>query len=329
MDSRYNKRKERKGRKKKRYRILAVLLLLIFSVVGYSAYQYYEGTKMAKDEPTTLKKDYKFNGTKDANGKINVLLLGIDSRGEQKSRSDTMIVAQYDPKTEQTKMVSLMRDMYVKIPGYQNYKLNTAFFLGGPELLRKTIKENFGLDIQYYMIVDFKGFEKSIDTLAPEGIEINVEKEMSQNIGVTLKPGVQKLHGKELLGYARFRHDAQGDFGRVARQQKVLEAVKEKVLSVGGVAKLPKMIGAVQPYYETNMSKWNEISLLKDVLFNNDKKIKTLTVPVEGSYQNGYYSHAGAVLEVDFDKNRQAIQDFLNGKNQDGSSDSENSSDNQ
>ncbi|WP_433742392.1 LCP family protein [Falsibacillus pallidus] len=312
--SRFDQRRKNKGRrKKKRYKILTVLLIIIIALIGYSAFQYYQGLQMAKGDPSTLKTDYKFNGKKDKDGKINVLLLGVDTRGEEKSRSDTMMVAQYDPKTEQTKIVSLMRDMYVEIPGYQNYKLNTAFFLGGPELLRQTIKKNFDLDIQYYAIVDFKGFEKSIDTLAPDGIEINVEKPMSEKIGVSLQPGLQKLHGKELLGYARFRHDAEGDFGRVARQQKVLEAVKDKVLSLGGVTKLPKIFGAVQPYYDTNMSRLNELALLKDVLFNNDKKIKTLRVPVDGSYSDGYYSHAGAVLEVDFEKNKQAIKEFLNG----------------
>ena len=61
---------------------------------------------------------------------------------------------------------------------------------------RKTIKQNFDLDIQYYMIVDFKGFEQSVDILAPEGIEMDVEKAMSENIGVSLEPGVQNLNGK-------------------------------------------------------------------------------------------------------------------------------------
>ncbi len=88
-------------------------------------------------------------GVKDENGRINILLLGVDSRGEEKSRTDSMMIAQVDPKTNETKIVSLMRDMYVQIPGYKGYKLNTAFYLGGPELLRQTIKENFGIDVQY------------------------------------------------------------------------------------------------------------------------------------------------------------------------------------
>lgn len=84
----------------------------------------------------------------------------------------------------------------------------------------------FGLPIHHYALIDFKNFESLVDILAPNGVEMDVEKDMSENIGVELKQGVHHLNGQELLGYARFRHDAEGDFGRVARQQKVIEALK-------------------------------------------------------------------------------------------------------
>jgi len=312
MDSRL----DRKSKKKKRGRkVILVLLLLIFSLLGYAGFQFYSGYKMAGDDK--LQEDYKFNGVKDKDGKVNVLLLGVDSRGEEKSRTDTMMLAQIDPKTNETKLVSFMRDIYVEIPGYQNYKLNTAFYLGGPELLRKTIKHNFDIDIQYFMVVDFKGFEQSVDVLAPEGIEMDVEKAMSENIGVSLQPGVHNLNGKELLGYARFRADAEGDFGRVERQQKVINALKDEVLSIGGVTKLPKMAGSIQPYIQTNMSKLDQISIAKDILLSNSSDMDKLTIPVEGSYGFGSYSGVGSVLEINFEENIQALKDFLNGKSSD------------
>ncbi|WP_064093257.1 LCP family protein [Rossellomorea aquimaris] len=306
-------RLDRKVKKKKRGRkIVLVLLLMIISLLGYSAFQFYQGFKLA-DKGQAME-DYKFNGVKDENGKINVLLMGVDSRGEEKSRTDTMMLAQVDPKTNETKLVSFMRDIYVEIPGYKNYKLNTAFYLGGPELLRQTIKQNFDIDIQYFMMVDFKGFEQSVDILAPKGIEMDVEKAMSKNIGVSLDPGVQSLNGKELLGYARFRADEQGDFGRVERQQKVIAALKEEVLTIDGVTKLPKLAGSIQPYIETNMSKLDQISLLKDVLLSNSDEIDKLTIPVEGTYDFNSYSGVGSVIELNFNENIQALKDFLNGK---------------
>ncbi|MCC5800670.1 LCP family protein [Rossellomorea vietnamensis] len=311
MESRLDRKTKRKKRGRK---VILVLLILIFSLIGYAAFQFYSGYKMAGEDQM---QDYKFNGVKDENGKVNVLLLGVDSRGEKKSRTDTMMLAQIDPKTNETKLVSFMRDIYAEIPGYKNYKLNTAFYLGGPELLRKTIKQNFDLDIQYYMIVDFKGFEQSVDILAPEGIEMDVEKAMSENIGVSLEPGVQNLNGKELLGYARFRHDENGDFGRVERQQKVIAALKDEALSIGGVTKLPKMAGSIQPYIQTNMSKLDQISIAKDILLSNTSDMDKLTLPVEGSYTNGSYSGVGSVLEIDFEENIQALKDFLSGKSPD------------
>ncbi|MCA0148092.1 LCP family protein [Rossellomorea vietnamensis] len=312
MESRLDRKTKRKKRGRK---VILVLLILIFSLIGYAAFQFYSGYKMAGEDQ--MQEDYKFNGVKDENGKVNVLLLGVDSRGEKKSRTDTMMLAQIDPKTNETKLVSFMRDIYAEIPGYKNYKLNTAFYLGGPELLRKTIKQNFDLDIQYYMIVDFKGFEQSVDILAPEGIEMDVEKAMSENIGVSLEPGVQNLNGKELLGYARFRHDENGDFGRVERQQKVIAALKEEALSIGGVTKLPKMAGSIQPYIQTNMSKLDQISIAKDILLSNTSDMDKLTLPVEGSYTNGSYSGVGSVLEIDFEENIRALKDFLSGKSPD------------
>ncbi|MGF2616583.1 LytR family transcriptional regulator [Rossellomorea vietnamensis] len=310
MNSRmdYKKKKKRRGLK-----LVLFLLFMIAILVGYAAVQFYQGTQMASGEGNNHKEeDYTFNGVKDKNGRINVLLLGVDSRGEEQSRTDTMMIAQIDPKTNETKLVSFMRDMYVEIPGYQNYKLNTAFFLGGPDLLRETLKHNFDIDVQYYMIVDFKGFEQSIDILAPDGIEMNVEKAMSENIGVSLQPGLQELNGKELLGYARFRADAEGDHGRVKRQQEVIAAVKDEALSLGSVTKLPKMIGAAQPYIETNMSKLDQIGVVKDILLGNSSDIEKLTIPVDESYTDGYYQQAGAVLEVDFETNKAELQEFLN-----------------
>ncbi|MBM7584081.1 LCP family protein required for cell wall assembly [Bacillus pakistanensis] len=303
-------RMEHKNKKKKRGRKLFLfLLVLLLIITGYTVFQYYQGLQMA--DAGDKKENYEFNGDTDENGRVNILLMGVDSRSEEKSRTDTMMIAQIDPKTNETKLVSLMRDIYVEIPGYQNYKLNTAFYLGGPELLRKTIKQNFGVEIQHYMLVDFKGFEKTVDILAPNGIKIDVEKAMSENIGVQLEQGTQRLNGKELLGYARFRADREGDFGRVERQQKVISAVKEEALSLDSLTKLPKMIGATQPYIETNMGKFDQLGLIKDVLLDSNN-IKKLTIPVEGSYTNGYYEHAGSVIEINFAQNSEELQKFLN-----------------
>ncbi|ULT56459.1 LCP family protein [Neobacillus drentensis] len=305
-------------KKKKKFKVRKVLywiFALLIGLSGYIYYQYSQGIKQAQGKSIsneTAKKE--FNGSKRGNmDKVNILLLGIDTRGEEKSRTDTIMIAQYDPKKQTAKIVSLMRDIYVDIPDHKNYKLNTAYFLGGPELLRQTIEQNFGIDIHYYAVVDFKGFESVVNTLAPNGIEMNVQKRMSKNIGVVLHPGLQYLNGKELLGYARFRHDAQGDFGRVERQQEVLNALKDRILSVNGVTKLPKLVGTIMPYIDTNLEGVDRLAILKDFFLNPPGKIESLRIPVDNSYTPANYDGVGSVLDIDFDKNKHAIDEFLNG----------------
>lgn len=318
MESRVAKKKKKRSRVRWRRVFLMLFLLLIVAGAGYTAYQYYAGVHQTDPNDALNMDNLEFNGKKDANGRTNILLLGIDRRGQEDSRTDTIMIAQYDPKNNQVKLISIMRDIYAEIPGYRNYKINTAYYLGnlknqkkGVELLRQTLKANFDIDVQYYALVDFQGFVKIVDTLAPQGIEMNVEHKMSKNIGLTLYPGKQLMHGKQLLAYARFRHDAQGDFGRVARQQKVLKALQSEVFSVNGIAKAPKLLGTIQPYMATNMSKMNILALVKDVMVNGNLKVKTMTVPVAGTYTNVNYPGVGAALEVDKEKNTEAIKQFL------------------
>ncbi|MFB6467435.1 LCP family protein [Cytobacillus sp. Hz8] len=304
--------RSKKIKKKRRfYKLLFPLFLIILIFSSYSIWQYYSGKQLAKNDKILHQST--FNGEQAKNGKVNVLLLGIDQREDEKTaNSDTMIVAQYDTKNNKIKMISLMRDMYVSIPGYQDYKkMNSSYLLGGPELVRKTIKQNFHLDIQYYALIDFKGFEQVIDTLAPDGVEVNVEHAMSKNIGVSLKPGLQKLNGKELLGYARFRHDSQNDFGRVKRQQEVIKIVSDQVLSTNGLLKAPKLLGMIEPYLETNMSRLSTLKYMKDFLLKQPSISQTMSLPIENTYTNESVPVFGEVLKIDEAANREAVEKFL------------------
>ncbi|RSK26284.1 LytR family transcriptional regulator [Bacillus sp. HMF5848] len=323
-----NSRMQRKHRQRKRKKVSILTVIIVFLLAGaaYAVFEYNAGVRNATEgedpnvaeETSTEKETEEFNGVKEqTSSKTNVLLLGVDSRGETKSRTDTIIIAQYDSKTNEVKLGSIMRDTYVSIPGYKDNKINTAFYFGGPELLRQTIKENFGIDIEYYAIVDFKGFTKVVDTISPKGIEIEVEKRMKYQdgagtINIDLYPGVQKLNGDKLLDFARFRNDSEGDFGRVRRQQIVLSKVKDEIISINGVIKLPRLLGTIQPFVDTNMSQTKMLSLGTDYLLNPDSDIETLRIPVDNSFWNASYEHAGAVLEIDKEKNIAEISAFFN-----------------
>lgn len=304
---------KRKRKKKLRVgRVLFTIITLCFIGAGFYSYvQYNEGKSMANGneiDPGHFKGD-----ATDPNytSVENYLLLGVDDDGSGKSRTDTMMVLSWDKNEKKMRVVSFMRDIYASIPGYKSYKLNTAYYLGGVQTTKDTITGMFGVPIHHYAIVDFSNFESIVDIAFPDGVEIDVKKEMSEKIGVTLKPGIKKLNGKELLGYARFRADAEGDFGRVTRQQEVLSAMKKEAIRPGIIASVPKLTGAISGYVKTDLTSKDEISRMITLLLNRGVDIETMTVPVEGSYSFNSYAHAGSVIEVDVAKNKEAISKFL------------------
>lgn len=308
-------------RKKSRIKwvsVLFVFLLLIAATVCYAYFQYKQGVnqslnKIAIDNktPAPAKIEYKFSGQKDQYGDTNILLLGSDARNkDENSRSDTIMIIHYNEDKGSFKLTSIMRDSYVDIPGHGKHKINAAFAYGGPDLLRKTIKQNFGIDLQYYAIVDFQGFVQLIDEVSPDGVEINVEKKMSKNIYMTLQPGLQRLNGTQLLGYVRFRHDAIGDFGRVQRQQKAVNAIKEQLSGFQTIAKLPKLIGVLSPYVNTNIHPSDALFMAKSFL-EKKGKMETLRIPVDNSFTEPTIKGEGAILDLNVEKNREALRQFI------------------
>ncbi|WP_374966693.1 LCP family protein [Lysinibacillus sp. RS5] len=306
----YTRRSQRpKKRRLRKGRVLFTLLLLcVIGGVGYAVTQYQNGLELASDTKVAQED---FSGDTVKGDIENYLLLGIDTRGEEKSRTDTMMVLSWNKKTNDVKLVSFMRDIYADIPGYQSYKLNTAYYLGGVQLLKDTISNMFGLPIHHYAIVDFKNFESLVDILAPNGVKIDVEKDMSEKIGVSLKQGEQNLNGKELLGYARFRHDAEGDFGRVARQQKVIEALKNEILAPQNIVNIPKFVGAAQGYITTDLSSKEEVQQVLKMVSKGKVNIEKATIPIEGSFSYKYFSHAGDSIVIDVEKNKEFLRKFL------------------
>ena len=148
---------KKKPKKKKSWGfwVLIVLVALIaLSGVGYA--KGYFTAKMDKDN-----KEFEmtaFKGQKSQNDSVNILLLGSDSRGEDQGRSDSIMIAHYNKKTKQPQIVSIMRDTFVGIPtqdGLEYNKINAAYSYGGPEMVRQTIENNFGISIQYYAVVNF------------------------------------------------------------------------------------------------------------------------------------------------------------------------------
>lgn len=326
-----NSRRLRKKRQKKRKLklTLGLFALAILLTLGYSGFEYISGKQQAlgsssaeaeENNPlaeTTSKYKDSFNGVDNKDHKVNVLLLGIDQRDKELTRTDTIMIAQYDTKADTAKIASLMRDTYVNIPDHGYNKINAAFAIGGPELLRQTISENFGIELEYYSIVDFEGFTQVMDTVSPEGLEVDVEKDMyykSQGgaTHIDLKAGTQNLNGEELLGYVRYRSDNQGDYGRVERQQEVINLLKEEIFSINGVLKAPRLIGTLQPYIDTNMGSGKILKLGKEYLINPVEKVETLRIPTDDNVWNERKEYPiGLVLAHNEEKTRKTLQDYF------------------
>ncbi|MEK5207011.1 LCP family protein [Psychrobacillus sp. FSL H8-0510] len=303
----------RRRRRKRRPRVGRILFVIfLFLAVGIGIYtftQYSSGYKLADTEQ---KEPMEFNGDELKKGdRENILVLGVDSRGEDQARTDTMMIFSWDKENNNVKVISFMRDIYADIPEHESYKLNTAFYLGKVQLLKDTMQGMFDLPIHHYALIDFSSFESLVDIIAPDGVPVNVEKDMSEKIGVTLTKGQQNLNGKELLGYARFRSDAEGDFGRVGRQQLVMEILKDELLSIENVPNLPKFIGATEGYIQTDYSRSDKTKRVLDAVVSGKLEMEKLTIPVEGTYSFKNYSHAGSVILLDKEMNKTAITEFL------------------
>jgi LCP family protein required for cell wall assembly len=194
-------------------------------------------------------------------GRQNVLLLGIDHRDDEPidgSRSDTIMLVSIDPPSKSVVMVSLPRDLWVSIPGHGKQRINAAHALGGPALVARTIETNFGIPINNYARIDFRGFESIVDTLG--GVIVDVEETIkddeypTEDYGVMrlfIPPGPQLMDGKLALQYARSRH-GRGDFSRARRQQRVLVAMRDRGMQLNMLPRVPSLIGQAQQAVQTD-----------------------------------------------------------------------------
>ncbi|OIJ10144.1 transcriptional regulator [Anaerobacillus arseniciselenatis] len=323
MSNRGKKREKNSKIKRKVFLLIFLITLLaILSAVAYTTQQYerarQESLRLIEESRGQQEEleEIEFHPEEEADEYVHVLLVGIDNEGGGRGNTDTIMVAQYQPKNGKAKLVSLMRDTYVSIPGYRDNKINASFALGGPELLRKTIKENFGINIHYYALIDFNGFVRVVDIISPDGIEVDIERRMfyqdgAGDVSINFQPGLQRLDGKQALNYVRFRNDSENDFGRVRRQQEVLSILKDDLLTFSGVTRLPSLLGSIEPYIQTNLQSRQMLDYGRDFFLNPVGDVETLTIPADGHYTDARYSHAGAVLELDMEKNKQILHEFL------------------
>ncbi|MGT2844108.1 LCP family protein [Streptococcus hongkongensis] len=337
------KSNKQKSRKKRNFKFYLKLLLAFFLLICCGViFMFFKGMF----DISSNKKNYKpavsevFNG-KDTKDGTNILVLGSDQRvtqGSTDARTDTIMVVNVGNKDKKVKMVSFMRDTLVNIPGYSyndysyDMKLNASFNLGeqdhhkGADLVRKTLKANYDIDCKYYVMVDFETFAEAIDTLFPNGVKIDakfatiagkavssveVPDDLKMKDGVvpnqTIKVGEQRMDGRTLLNYARFRKDDDGDYGRTVRQQQVMTAIMSQVKNPTSLFTGSAAIGKIYALTSTNVA-FPFLAQKGLSVISNGKGVDHVTIPENGDWIDEYDMYGGQALQVDFVKYQKQLR---------------------
>lgn len=318
----------RKKPRRKKHRLLKLLIgvAVLFALLGFGLYQlvgvvYGKMTyrEIASASASPMKED----------GVVNILLIGNDSRenGED-GRSDAMILLSISNRTKKIYLTSLLRDMYVEIPGHDANRLNAAYSYGGAELLMETIEKNFQIPVNRYMLVNFGAFVNLVDAVGGIDLELTNQEVIYINGYLVeyniltgnpqgtfeLDPaseGLVHLNGPQALAYSRNRLLGT-DFGRTERQRKILTAVIGKMpgavlTNAGG------LIDGLMPNLTTNLTR-NEcfqLSLMAGKLITYD--IVSDSIPQPDTYRDVTIRKM-MVLEVDFEANIRYLKEKLYGK---------------
>jgi LCP family protein required for cell wall assembly len=316
--------------------IAVAFAAIVICTIGYYGYAFYdfgvdihENNKKEENlppavspQPTSQQEVYtppKWEGKE----RVNILLLGGDSRSVLKNttpRSDTMMLVSVDPVTKKAHLFSILRDTYVKIPGYGEDRINTAYTKGGAKLAMQTVSQLMGIDIQYYVYTDFQGFVALVDAIG--GVEIDVEKNMvyrdshEPELDINLKKGLQVLDGKQALQYVRFRHDALSDYSRTERQRKFMLAVAKKMQTTSSILRLPSILNKMDPYITTNLTISDMLKLGALGFDVKAEGIQGVQVPPSNLLTEANIGGA-SVLTVNQKRLQQFVADTLEGKTPD------------
>ena len=256
----------------------------------------------------------------------NILLIGSDSRGTEgeRQRSDTMILCSVNTNKGTLTLTSLMRDMYVPIPEFGYNKLNAAYAIGDMLLLDETIQEDFGVDINGNVMVDFEGFIQALTAVGNINIELTQEEADYLNSGGwedqgaygndgtwNLTAGVNSLTPAQSLAYSRIRYIGNSDWERTERQRKVLMAALSKFKRTNPVTQYRVLANALSTI-STDMSDMTLLSLLFRAIMLRSGEVQNYLIPVEGTYYIDYIDGMD-VLVPDLEQNSAYLKEYIYG----------------
>ena len=247
-------------------------------------------------------------------GIVNILLIGQDRReGDPRSRSDSMILCTIQKETGKLTLTSFLRDLYVRIPGYRSNRINAAYAAGGMPLLRETFRENFGIQLDGCIEVDFLQFSRLIDLVG--GVEIELRQDEAETINIScagsLQSGHQRLSGEQALAYARIRNlDADSDFSRTNRQRKILAALLNSARDLS-IPDALTLMGELIPMISTDIKEARLLLYCAQLLPVLPRiTLASQRIPAEGCY-TAENIDGMSVLVADMEATRKLLQDTL------------------
>lgn len=302
VTSRQKKRKV-KSRRKILYTLLIVSMVLLSGVIVFATNLSYQ-TKQAmnkmyepleRDKDTKDSMEKKLENAKAEDSAFTILLAGVDNQEKAKyGRSDVLIVATVNPKTQKISMVSIPRDSRVYIPDLRyNDKINHSYAYGGINYTINTIENLLDIPIDYYISTDFQGFEDIVDTVG--GIDVDVPFTFKAQLTGSLKwkkytEGPMFLNGNEALAYVRMRKtDPKGDMGRNERQKAVVQEIINKGTSLSNITKIDDMIEDVGNNVKTNIPSSQYLGLIKMYQKIKNSPIEQLHVEGKDTSIRGVY----------------------------------------
>lgn len=309
-------------------KILWVILLILCGVAGIAAGRLKSSLNLLNNKSSVSLADVDLKGVKVKSDSdiVNILLIGADEREEWNDvgRSDSTMIATMDLKHKRLKLTSLMRDMYVPIPGYSDNKFNAAYSDGGVETVYQTVAQNFGIQVDGYVVVNFDTFTKVINEIG--GIEVELSQAEADYLNTTnyikekkyrkMKAGKQTVNGSQALGFSRVRYVAtydgiKDDYGRTLRQRRVMQGVLTK-LKTQSMSKWISIMEQVIKDVDTDISSDKAMGYITDVISIGTTEIDQLRVPVDGTFKGQSVGSIGDCLVfTDLEKNKQVLSDFI------------------
>lgn len=282
---------------------LWIIWIILFIILGVAAGAYiYANSLLNKMEKVEINKEdvgitdeVEEKLTKYDDTITNIALFGIDAEEGEAGRSDSIMIATIDTHNKKLKLTSIMRDSYVNIDGHGLDKINHAYAFGKAQLAIKTLNENFDLNIEDFVAVNFSALPKIIDKIG--GIELDIDSEELEYINSYIRnvntinktnspsivsAGIQHVDGTQAMAYCRIRYTSGGDYKRTERHREVLSKIFEKILSMSPTT-YPSLLNDLLPMVSTNLDGSEIMELGNKIL-----KIGNTTLEQERFPRDGY-----------------------------------------